>query len=145
MIETTTTIDVAQPAREVFEYVADMSNNPEWQQGMRSCSWTTDPPIAVGSRYDQLASFMGKIVTSRFEVTEFVRGECIRIVTYESTFGLDITRRVEPIDDSSCRVTAIVRGEQSGMFKLFGPLLSKMVGASVRRDYAALRQILEAG
>ena len=145
MIETTTTIDVQRPAAEVFDYVADMSNNPEWQQGMKSCKWTTEPPIGVGSRYDQLASFMGRTITSRFEVTEFVPGECIRIVTYESTFGLDITRRVEPIDESSCRVTAIVRGEQSGVFKLFGPLLNKMVGASVRRDYAALRQILEAG
>ena len=145
MIETVTTIDVKRPASDVFDYVADMSNNPEWQQGMKSCRWTTEPPIRVGSRYDQHASFMGREITSKFEVTEYVAGERIRIVTYESTFALDITRTVEAIDDASCRVTAIVRGEQAGFFKVFGPLLNKMVSSSVRKDYRALREILETG
>lgn len=143
MIETTTTIEVRRPADEVFAYISDMSNNPQWQSGMKSCRWTTEPPIAVGSRYDQLATFLGKVITSRFEVVEYEPGRCIRIVTYESTFGLDITRMVEPVDETTCRVTAIVKGEQAGVFKLFGPLLSKMVASSVRRDYEALQDILE--
>lgn len=143
MIESITTIEVARPAAEVFDYVSDMENNPEWQNGMKSCRWTTDPPTGVGSRYDQLASFMGRIITSRFEVSEFVPGECIRIVTYESTFPLDIVRKVEPLGEERCAVTAIVRGEQAGIFKIFGPLLSKIVGSSVRRDYEALQLLLE--
>lgn len=143
MIETTTTIEVRRPADEVFAYISDMPNNPQWQSGMKSCRWTTEPPIAVGSRYDQLATFLGKVITSRFEVVEYEPGRCIRIVTYESTFGLDITRMVEPVDETTCRVTAIVKGEQAGVFKLFGPLLSKMVASSVRRDYEALQDILE--
>lgn len=32
---------------------------------MRSCRWTSDPPIGVGSTYDQVASFLGReIITS---------------------------------------------------------------------------------
>ena len=142
MIETVTTIEVDRPAADVFAFVADMENNPDWQTGMKSCKWTTDPPIGVGSRYDQLASFMGKIITSRFEVAEYVPGECIRIVTYESTFPLDIVRKVDPLGVDRCRVTAIVSGEQAGVFKIFGPLLSKMVAASVRKDYARLQDLL---
>lgn len=145
MIESVTTVDIARPADEVFEFIADMENNPEWQNGMKSCRWTTEPPIGVGSRYDQLASFMGRIITSRFEVTEFVPGACIRIVTYESTFPLDIVRMVESLDEESSRVTAEVRGEQAGVFRIFGPMLSKMVGSSVRRDYERLKWLLESG
>ncbi len=145
MVESVTTIEIDRPAGEVFDFVADMANNPRWQRGMKSCTWTTDPPIGVGSRYDQVAGFLGRTITSRFEVTEFVPGECIHIVTYESTFPLDIVRKVEPLGDDRCRVTAIVKGEPSGVFRLFGPLLRRMVAASVARDYRALQSLLERG
>ena len=47
------TRQVARPADGVFEFVAEVSNNPRWQKGMNSCEWITDGPVAVGSRYVQ--------------------------------------------------------------------------------------------
>ena len=63
-METTTSIDIERPAAEVFDYVADMSNNPNWQRGQVICTWTSQPPIGVGSTYDQEAKFVGTTVTS---------------------------------------------------------------------------------
>lgn len=143
-MKTTTTVDIDRSAAEVFAYIADMANNPNWQSGMRACTWTTEPPIRVGSRYDQEAAFLGRPIVSRFEVVEYVEGERIRIQTYESTFPLDITRRVEALGEGRCRVTAEVGGEPTGLFALFGPLMAPMVKRSVSRDYAALKAILEA-
>lgn len=51
MIEVLASADVAVPAPELFAYVADMSNNPEWQQGQVACTWTSPPPVGVGSTY----------------------------------------------------------------------------------------------
>ena len=109
-IEVTSDIEVACDPATAFGVIADMGRNPEWQQGMRSCVWTTEPPIGVGSTYDQEAGFLGRTITTSFRVEEFVEPERIRIVSYVSTFPLDITRTVEPTADG-CRIKALVTGE----------------------------------
>lgn len=135
---------VQRPAEEVFEFFSDASNNPRWQSGMTACEWTTEPPIGVGSRYEQLARFMGRDVKSVFEVTDHEPGHLIRIETIESTFPIQVTRTVEPIDDQTCRVAAsITGGPQSGLMKWLEPLIAGRAQKSVDRDYDRLIQVLE--
>lgn len=135
---------IQRPANVVFEFFSDASNNPLWQVGMKTCEWTTEPPIGVGSRYQQHARFMGRDVTSVFEVTEYEPGRLIRIETIESTFPIQVTRTVEPIDDQTCRVAAsITGGPQSGLVKWVEPLIAGRAQKSVDRDYDRLIRVLE--
>jgi hypothetical protein len=142
MIEITASADVPRPAPELFAFVADMRNNPRWQQGQVSCEWTTPPPIAVGSRYDQRARFLGRDIVSTFEVTELVPDRRIRIRTVEGTMPMDITREVEPLGEDRSRVTATVRGGPTGLLRLADPLTRRMVRRSVRGDYERLTRLL---
>jgi carbon monoxide dehydrogenase subunit G len=132
------TIRVERPADEVFAFVSDASNNPRWQKGMKSCTWTSDGPIAVGSTYDQAARFLGRDIISTFVVTDLQPGRSISIETTKSTFPIQVTRSVEP-DAEACLVTAHIRGQPGGLLKLF----SGLVPASVRKDYARLQELLE--
>ena len=133
-------IEIERPAEAVFAYIADASNNPDWQGGMKSCRWTSDPPMTLGATYAQEASFMGRTISTHFKVTEFTPGRSISIESTESTFPIQVTRSVEPLSEGSCRVTAHVRGQPTGVLKLF----SGMVKSSIRKDYEALRGKLEA-
>lgn len=136
---------IQRPAAEVFRFFSDASNNPEWQNGMTSCEWTTEPPIGVGSRYEQRARFMGREIVSVFEVTEFEPGHRIRIETIESTFPIQVTRTVEPLDDSSCTVSAVITGgPEKGIMKWLEPLAAGKAQKSVDADYDRLVQLLEA-
>ncbi len=135
-------VEIHCPVAEVFAVIADMSRNPEWQKGMRSCTWTTEPPLRVGSTYDQVASFMGKKIVTTFEVTEFEPPSRIRIESVVSTFPLDITRTVEPTATGS-RVTAHVKGEPGGLMRLFNPIMKIQVQRSIDGDYRRLKALLE--
>jgi len=55
VIEVRVRRDVDQSPEEVFTDWADWTNNPTWQKGMVSCTWTSEPPLRVGSTYDQVA------------------------------------------------------------------------------------------
>lgn len=145
MIEVTATADVDRPADELFAFVADMANNPRWQEGMERCTWTSEPPIGVGSTYVQHARFLGREIVSTFEVVEFASGRRIRIRTIESPMPLDITREVEPIDERSARVTATIRGGPTGPLRLLDPLTELAVRRSVRGDYDRLADLLSRG
>jgi hypothetical protein len=128
----------------VFDYVADMANNPEWQGGMERCTWTSDPPLRLGSTYDQEARFLGRSIVSSFEVVEYEPGHLIRIKTTGGSMPIDVTRTVEPLGPGRCRVEAVVRGEATGPMRLLGPVLPRLVGRSVDGDYRRLKALLEA-
>lgn len=144
MIEVVVSVEVARPADEVFAYLADWSNNPQWQDGMVACTWTSEPPLQVGSTYDQEARFLGRPIVSSFEVVEHEPGRRVRIVTTQSTMPLDITREVEPLDEGRTRVTATIRGGPEGLLSLADPLTERMVRRNVEADYARLKALLEA-
>lgn len=111
---------------------------------MVSCKWTSEPPIAVGSTYEQQARFMGRQVMSSFVVTNYEPGRRIAIQTTKSTFPIEVVRTVEPIDEGSCRVTAdISGGPDNWFFGLVGPIIQKRAQKSVDADYDRLVQFLE--
>ncbi len=136
-------IEIERPAAEVFEYIADFERNPLWQGGMKACRWTSEPPLRVGSTYDQQAAFLGRRIESSFVVTALEPGASITIETTESTFPIKVTRAVEPRGDDNCYVSATVEGGPGGVFVLLGPVMRFMVQRSVRGDYRRLKQVLE--
>jgi hypothetical protein len=128
-------LEIGRPANEVFDVVADFARNPEWQGGMRSATWTSEPP--------QVARFLSRDVVTSFEVVAYEPGRSITIESRASSFPIRVTRAVEPITDTASRVTADVSGEPGRFFRLFGPLLARIAERSVRRDYRRLRELLE--
>ena len=144
MTEVSTSITIDKPADEVFDFVADMSNNPRWQKGQVSCQWTSPPPIAVGSTYDQVAKFAGRTIKSSFRVSEFEPGELIRIESTSGPMPIDVTRTVTPLSDTSCEVSAIVRGEPPGAARHLSGQVDKLVQRNVSADYERLKEWFEA-
>jgi uncharacterized membrane protein len=143
MIEVTASVEIDRSSDEVFDYLADMENNPLWQRGQQRCVWTSEPPLRVGSTYDQEARFLGRTIRSSFVVAELEPGRRIRIRTTAGTMPLDITRQVRRVGPNRTAVSAIVKGEPSGMFSLAAPVMRRLVASSVAKDYRRLKTILE--
>lgn len=140
----TATRGIDRPAEQVFDFFSDAANNPRWQSGMVSCDWTSEPPIGVGSTYEQKARFMGRDVVSSFVVTVYEPGRRIVIDTTESSFPIRVEREVEPVGEGSCQVSAeITGGPDRGFMKLITPLLRSRAQKSVDADYDRLVQLLE--
>lgn len=137
-------IEIERPAAEVFAYLSDFSNNPRWQSGMESASWTSEPPHTVGATYVQVARFLGREIRSHFVVEALEPGRSVRIATTESTFPIRVERSVEPLDASRCRVRADIQGDPAtGLMRLVAPLMRWFGQRSVTADYQALKVLLE--
>lgn len=140
----TSSVEIDRPPEEVFAVISDFSRNPEWQKGMKSARWTSEPPARVGSTYEQVARFLGRDVITVFEVTAYEPDRSVTIESRESSFPITVTRSVEPLGSDRSKVTAQIVGEPGRFFRLFGPLLRTMAQRSVRGDYERLRRLLEA-
>lgn len=139
-------VDVACSPAAAWAYLADAERNTEWLSNMQSCRWITQPPIAVGSQYEQVARFLGKEVRTSFEVTELREGELITISSLPgSSFPLTITRRLEQGEDRRCQVTEVAGGDPAGFYRLAEPLMRPLVRRNIARAYAKLKLLLESG
>lgn len=134
---------IARSSDEVFTFVSDAANNPRWQRGMRSCAWTSPPPVAVGSTYRQEARFLGRTVRSEFVVTEHEPGRSITIRSTGGSFPITVQRSVAPAGTGRSRVTAEITGEPGRFFRLAAPLVRRLAQRSVDADYDRLQRLLE--
>ncbi len=140
----TVEIEISRPPGDVWEYLANAEHNPEWLSNMSSCRWTTDPPIGVGSRYEQHARFLGKDVRTSFEVTALEPERLITITSLPgSSFPLTITRRLDPIDARRCRVTETAGGDVSGFYRVAEAPMRMMVRRNIASAYRKLKHQLE--
>jgi hypothetical protein len=136
--------EIGRPPGPVWEYLANAEHNPEWLSNMSSCRWISEPPIQVGSRYEQIAHFLGKEVRTTFEVTALEPERLITITSLPgSSFPLTITRRLDPAGPRGCLVTEIAGGDASGFYRVAEASMRIMVRRNIAAAYRKLKRLLE--
>ena len=142
MLTATVRVEIERPAEAVYEYLADMTNNPDWQFGVESTEWTSARPGGVGSTYDQTMEFKGQVTSYVVTATEPGRS-----ITVESragaTIATTVTRTVEVLNENQCRVRVELAGKLPGWRKLTKPLAGRMIRRSLESDYRRLKRQLE--
>ena len=88
-VDVVTEIVIERPVREVAAYVGDPANAPEWYANIESVQWHTEPPVAVGSRMDFVAHFLGRRLAYTYEVVELVPFERLVMRTAQGPFPME--------------------------------------------------------
>ena len=134
---------IRRPIAEVAAYAGDPTHAPEWYANISSVEWRTPPPVALGSRLDFVATFLGRRLAYTYEVTELVPGERLVMRTADGPFPMETTYTWQSLDDDSTRMTLRNRGRPSGFSVLMAPFMSPAVRRANRADLARLRSLLE--
>jgi uncharacterized protein YndB with AHSA1/START domain len=134
---------IGRPVAEVAAYATDPSHAPEWYANISSVEWRTPPPLAVGSRMDFVATFLGRRLAYTYEVTEIVPGERLVMRTAQGPFPMETTYAWQPLDDGTTRMSLRNRGRPAGFSRLAAPFMGAAVRRANRADLARLRTVLE--
>lgn len=133
---------IARPATEVFEFVADACNEPQWHTDALKVTRVGDGPIGVGSRFAaEMKPYRG-VSDGALDISAF---EPPRRVVFEARMGevrAVITMTVEP-EAAGARVTRQVEMPSSGMFRLLAPVVKPMFRKAVTGHLANLKRVLE--
>jgi len=117
----TTVID--RPVGEVFAFLADGTNDPQFSPRVQSIEKKTDGPVGVGTVYESTVKDAGMTTQREFELTEFEEPSRIRWTERSQNMitvpngGYDL----EPVGDGT-KLTVMNEFEGHGFGKLILPL-----------------------
>jgi hypothetical protein len=138
------TIDVERPATDVFSYATDPSRFSEWQKGFVN-GRTDEPGLPnVGGRCvtTRRVGFADRPVTSEITHIDAPKTWGVRGIDGPIRAIVDVT--VEPLGDSSSRLTISIDFEGRGIGMILVPLfVLREARKEMPANLAALKQRLE--
>ena len=142
-VDVVTETAIRRPRDRVAAYAGDPGNAPEWYANIDSVEWRTDPPVAVGSRMDFVAAFLGRRLAYTYEVVALVPGERLVMRTAQGPFPMETTYTWQSLDAATTRMTLRNRGRPRGFSVLAAPFMAAAVRRANRADLRRLREVLE--
>jgi uncharacterized protein YndB with AHSA1/START domain len=142
-VDVVTEVVIDRPRGQVSAYAADPSNATQWYANIESMTWRTEPPMAVGSRMDFVAHFLGRRLAYTYEVVEWLPGEKLVMRTAQGPFPMETTYTWTAIDETHTHMRLRSRGEPAGFSKIAAPIMSAAMRRANVKDLAAIKRILE--
>lgn len=137
-----TTVEISRPVAEVFAFVADQTNAPQWQGGLQAVRRLTDGPVGVGTEHEFVRRFAGRELASRNRFVSFEQGRYVAFEIPEGWLTGEGSYSTEPIP-SGTLLTSRVRLQPRGVAALLDPLLARLLARDSRRDELRLKRLLE--
>jgi uncharacterized protein YndB with AHSA1/START domain len=143
MIDMTHTVTIDRPVNEMFDFVAESSNEPKWDVDVQKVVRPTRGPLTAGTTYEWVLKFLG---TKRIagEVTAFESNRLIELTTFEGAVLPKITHTFKADGDRTIYARRI-RFETRGLLKLLEPLMKRMPRNPNTRTAENLKLVLEGG
>ncbi|WP_377644627.1 SRPBCC family protein [Oryzobacter terrae] len=133
---------IRSPSDEVATFAGDPTNAPQWYANIRSVQWRTPPPLALGSRMEFVARFLGRRLVYTYEVVDLVPGRRLVMRTADGPFPMETTYTWEGVDGAT-RMTLRNRGEPTGFSRVTSPVMERAMRRAMTADLVRLAAVLE--
>jgi uncharacterized protein YndB with AHSA1/START domain len=142
MVKSAESVEIRRPPDEVFNYVADLRNEPNWHVDIDEVPPQTDAIPVPGHTYSlRFKPFLGK-TEGTFTALEVVPGS--RVVYRADFAGLQPTITYEVVGtETGARFTRAVEMRPSGLKALMAPMMAIMVPRRNKVFVRNLKQVLE--
>lgn len=144
MVKGEVSVDIDRPIEEVFAYISDPANVPEWMSAMVENALEGSGPIGVGSRIKGVGKLLGRRLDFASEVTQYDPPHrlAFRAVISPGKGGQG-ELHLESIGQRT-RLHYRAEWETSGLFKLAEPILEGLLKRTAETDLQTLKALLEA-
>jgi len=135
-------IVIARPVDVVFDYVADQSNEPQYNPRMVRAEKITAGPVGKGTRFRSAVASLGRTAEMLIECTGYDRPTLFATTTTMAQADISYALRFEPVA-AGTRMRWAGQVRPKGGFRLLGPLITSIGRGQERRIWASLKTHLE--
>jgi uncharacterized membrane protein len=137
-------VTIGRSPADVFAYLSDLDNLPEWQGSVVEVRRDDDGPLRAGGRFTEVRRLAGRRLESTVEVVTL---DADRELTLRAIAGPapGTVRHVLEEDGDGTRLRIVGELEGGGLRGLAGPLLERAARREVENDLRRLKRLLETG
>lgn len=143
MIEIEKSAVINRPVEDVFAYVTDVENEPQWISEVMKVRMTSDGPVGVGTTYDNIVQFLGREIVDPHEVVQYEPNSKFAFKSYSGQISFEGTHSFEATSDGDTKFTFEAKGETGNLFKLAEPIVNRMINRQWETNVANLKELLE--
>lgn len=135
-------VTIERPLEEVFDFVADESNEPKYNPRMTRADKITNGPIRAGTQFNSVMTGVGGAAEMTIEFTEFDRPRRITEKVHLSNMDIQGCLVFEPVP-AGTRMKWTWDLEPRGVTRLLGPLVRRIGDRQEREIWTSLKQYME--
>lgn len=129
-----------QPPEEVFDFLADLRNEDEWNPDVKNVRLVTGEPIGAGSAFEETVRGTGTMLIRH---TGFERPRRLTLVCESSRmdmgFGFDLT----PADDGGTDLAVHAEVRPKGALRIVEPVLAAVFRSAMKKRPAQMQAALD--
>src|SRR4051794_26356083 len=130
-------VEIARTPEDVFDYLADVSNLPRWQSGVRTAQ-------RDGDRITESRHLLGRELNTTLAIEEEERPKVFAIGAVDSPVPFTVRHTLAPSGDGGTKLTVVGEGD-AGMLPGFASgIMARRAEKQFRKDFERLKRLLEA-
>jgi uncharacterized membrane protein len=142
MISNEVSITINRPIAEVFSYVSDLQQGPQWQSGLLEVRRTTEGPLGTGTLFTSARKFLGRKMEAKIELVAYEPTNSFAIKSISGT-PFEQSYLFEAVAEGT-RLTTVLEMQTAGFTGLAEPLIASSVRREMDGDFGDLKDLLEA-
>jgi carbon monoxide dehydrogenase subunit G len=121
MVEVERTFEVDKPVQVVVDYLKDFANATEWDPGTKSCTQSSEGPVAVGTTWHNVSEVKGRETELAYELVRLDGGHLTFVGKNKTATSTDEIVVADAAGGSTITYHASI--EFHGIAKVAGPFL----------------------
>jgi uncharacterized protein YndB with AHSA1/START domain len=145
MTELEVAVDIRRPVSEVWAFVLDLKNSPNWTRSGSQLRQTSPGPMGVGATIESSRRILGRDIKSQsLRVLAFEPGHALFLVSENPILGrADVRLVFEPIEGGT-RVTRTSAIEPKRALRLVLRVLLPLLASAHNTEMASIKRQIEA-
>ncbi len=142
MVNVVTSLVIHRPIEEVFAYLTDARNHPQWDTGLLDIHQTPESPVGVGTRITEVRLFLGRKFEMTSEVVEYEPPTKYTRTAMGGPVPGTGTLTFEPTAEGT-KLTWIFKMQPGGFFALAEPLFARSLKRQLEAALGDAKDLLE--
>jgi carbon monoxide dehydrogenase subunit G len=139
----TVTTFINRPAQEVFDFVTNPANAVQWESGTVSSTYTSEGPVGVGSKLQNIGRMMGRKIEANAEITQWNPPNVYGFKATNGPAKLEANYKFE-VKDGGTLLIQSSQVELGGFFGMAEGLAVKQMQKQFETNFNTLKTLLEA-
>jgi hypothetical protein len=135
-------ITIGRPVEVVFDYVADQTNEPQYNPNMVRAELDTAGPIGKGTRFRSSVRSAGRTAEMLITIKGYDRPRLLASATTMKQLDIEYTLKFDPVPEGT-RIQWSGEVRPKGGLRLMGPLVTWMGTRQEQRIWSSLKSHLE--